>query len=620
MNYVTTVQLAKYIRTLVLSLALTGLGTTASQAANLTPDERQVCSTLRICVDIIRRHDASEFDYAVLETEFQRFGPVGRRALIDVLHSKAGNADIAKMIFKSAPLSSSERANLKNKWSLDRAEIYLPFLLDGHPLSRDFLLLSLGSDNPAVRERVRRALLDLPKTVERQPVPQTLLRPLLSALTQDPIAEAAPYLSRLNAEGSVDEFASLLGSGEVDLVFAAYEALYRKDRSTAFGSLLAEMDRVKTSDQSQAIGDMLLRRHANRPDGFYLKFANDMSGDQARSVPARASGLHAVLISNPDVMPEFTFARAEALRFLVKGQPFVVQDKYLSVLKRMKAEQELNLIWKIASEEKWINRDRIAEAFNGLKSQDRIIGELIRADDFRTFAAGVTQAKPLHTALLRGKINHPIKAIQDLARKTIRLPPNPRNAAPCIISKFDAKDWLNQMPFFDSAWLKADNNSRVVLDRKYLTSAHPSQTGWLAGYHLQKRGAASAQTGAALLHFDNKTGEFGRVGDFSGPIAILPDRLLKLGQSTNRFWVIDQWRGGSTDISAYSVDLSSGFPTIKHLGAIPNSARDFSVAPNGDLLMNFKGGTQAPIRMSPRGDISLACRSLQPVTAAPAPN
>jgi len=318
-------------------------------------------------------------------------------------------------------------------------------------------------------------VLDLPKTVERQPVPQTLLRPLLSALTQDPIAEAAPYLSRLNAEGSVDEFASLLGSGEVDLVFAAYEALYRKDRSTAFGSLLAEMDRVKTSDQSQAIGDMLLRRHANRPDGFYLKFANDMSGDQARSVPARASGLHAVLISNPDVMPEFTFARAEALRFLVKGQPFVVQDKYLSVLKRMKAEQELNLIWKIASEEKWINRDRIAEAFNGLKS--------------------------------------------------------------------DAKDWLNQMPFFDSAWLKADNNSRVVLDRKY-----------------------------------------------------------------------------STDISAYSVDLSSGFPTIKHLGAIPNSARDFSVAPNGDLLMNFKGGTQAPIRMSPRGDISLACRSLQPVTAAPAPN
>ena len=298
----------------------------------------------------------------------------------------------------------------------------------------------------------------------------------------------------------------------------------------------------------------------------------------------------------------------------------MTQNKYLPHLTRLKAEPELSLIWKIASEEKWVNRDKIAAAFAGLQSQDRVIADLIRADDFRSFSAGAMQAKPNQAALLRSKINHPVKDIRDLARKKLKLPAAKADTSKCIISKFDAKDKMDQMPFFELAWMTADNKARVALERKYLTAAYPGKTGWLAGYNLQKPGVKSLHTGADLVYFDSKTGDFVRVGNFSGPLAILPDRLLKPGERTNRFWVIDQWGGDSADISVYSLELTADAPRIRHLGMVPKSARDFAVSPNGDLLMQFEDKGQTPIRMSPRGEITLACRPLQSVTATPAPN
>jgi len=38
-----------------------------AQPYELTAKERQVCASLKTCLDIIRRHDASEFDYAVID-------------------------------------------------------------------------------------------------------------------------------------------------------------------------------------------------------------------------------------------------------------------------------------------------------------------------------------------------------------------------------------------------------------------------------------------------------------------------------------------------------------------------------------------------------------------------
>jgi len=51
------VSVSSYIKTFSVALGLTLAGAASVQAAQLTPEERQICDSLRMCVDIIRRHD-----------------------------------------------------------------------------------------------------------------------------------------------------------------------------------------------------------------------------------------------------------------------------------------------------------------------------------------------------------------------------------------------------------------------------------------------------------------------------------------------------------------------------------------------------------------------------------
>jgi len=609
-----------YIKATALSLLISSLSASTAQAANLTPKESRVCPSLRVCIDVIRRHDATEFDYNVLEEQFRQFGPSGREALFDVLDSKAGNADIARMMSRLGPLSMSERSRIKKKWTQETSANYLPLLLDGHPFSRDLLLLSLGSDQVFVREASRQALIRLPKAVQNQPLSHSLRAPLLAALARDPIAEAAPYLARLNADGQQEKFAELLRSADSSIVSGAYAALYRNSPSQAFSLLLSEMGRATSSEQSQAIGEMLLRRHAGRQDGFYLKFARDISGDMTRPISARASGFHAVMSASDFEIPEFTQERAEALAFLIKGQPFITQEKYLPFLKRAKAERELNFIWNIAQREKWINRDQISKFFEGKDSESKVISDLIMSDDFRSFRAGVMQAKLEHKNLIRAQMDHAIKPIAQLAHQKLGLPVKRYPNNTCWISQFDSQDMLNQMPFFNKGWATIKNQARVALDREFLTAAHPSKMGWLAGYNLDFVKSGSTFFGGGVVHFSNKTGDFKQVGKFLGPLAILPDRALRLGQTTETFWIIDHWKSESSDVSAYLVDVSAPTSKISHLGALPNTANRFSVAPNGDLLIGFNSETQAPIRLTQTGDLSRACSAPRRAPQVSAPN
>jgi len=305
---------------------------------------------------------------------------------------------------------------------------------------------------------------------------------------------------------------------------------------------------------------------------------------------------------------------------LVRSQPFITEEKYLPFLKHVKAEREFNLIWSIAQQEKWINRDKISVFYMNEKNENEVIRHLIEADDFRSFRAGIQRAKPIHNNLVRMKADHAIKEIADLARKKSKLLPKGLPKFPCQISRFDANDWRNQMPFFDTAWMVTPDGARVSLDRKYLTAAHPSTSGWLAGYNLEIGKPRSILRGGTLVHFDNKTGDFDPIGHFSGPTVILPDRTLKLGQTTDRFWVIENWGTETSDVSAFFLNLAGPQPQITHMGALPPRAQNFTVAPNGDLLMRFETEKQVPIRLKPTGHLLQACAATRPTANSPAPN
>ena len=600
----------------MLSISLLGLSATALQARDLTPQEQSVCRSLKTCMDIASRHTASEFDYDVLGLEFRRFGLKGRQALFSLLESEDGHADVATLISKQGPLTPVERQTVAKIWTPERAQIYLPLFFDGHPMSRDLLLQSLGHPNADVREQVRSALNRLPNEARRAPISPSVGPVLLPALQKDPIREAAPYLNRLNAAGHERDFIALLGSGDRDIVTAAYNALYRNSPSKAFNGLLAEMGRIETAAQARAIGQMLALRHKARADGFYHKFASEMSGDLKLPVLARASGLHAVLTIADRPFPDLTPARLAALSALVEGQPFVVQDQYLAYLQKAKAQAALSHIWKVAQSENWINRDRIAEFYKTHSAYDGIISTLIRSNDIRTFSAGLREAKPSHRKLIQHQIDHPVNPIALAARNYLKLPAATARNQTCPIGLFDLEDMRVQMPFFESGWMVSDSKARVSLPRAQLTTAHPTATGWLAGYNLSTPKVRSAQSGGTLLHYENKSGAFKTIGDFSGLLAILPGRTLKLGETTKSFWIVDLWGPDARNVSAYRLDLSGDGPQINHIGAIPNSAQGFAVYPNGDLIIVFDDKNQLPIKLSKTGAMSLYC-SNRPSGIAP---
>ena len=590
-----------------------------AQPYELTAKERQVCASLKTCLDIIRRHDASEFDYAVIEDELRRFGPKTQNALFDILKSDSGHADIAKLITALGPLSPQLRQNLQRNWSPEKAQVYLPLLKDANRLSRDLLLRSLAHPSADVREQARIALLRLPENVRRLPVSDSLTDPLLAALQFDPIGEAAPYLSRLNSLNKETQFALLLRSGQADIVSAAYASLYRNSPSRAFNLLLAEMERLETPAQSRAIGQMLARRNQARPDGFYLKFATDMSGDPKLPPRARAAGLHALMAMKPQSFPNLSPARAEALSFLIKGQPFIVQDKYLPFLKAAGADRAMGLIWKIAKSENWINLDRIALFYSGHSAYDEVIKTLLQSNTQRSFTQGLSLAKPSYNAVIKSRINAPITSIANAARRRLRLPALSKTAQNCQFKAFDLKDMRNQMPFFDEGWMVTDNQARISLKRSYMTSAHPTRTGWLAGYDVENSRARLAQTGGTLLHYDNQSGLAQEIAGFTAPMAVLPDRALRLGDTTSRFWIIDRWGGDSLDVSAYRLDLTQGKPRIDHVVALPYNPKDLAVAGNGDLFVNFADKAQPAIRVSSSGQMRLACAALPTSPPARAP-
>ncbi len=607
------------IKAVLLAFAVFTLGVSSTQARDLTSKESTVCASLKACLDITRRHDASEFDYSVLETEFRRFGPRSQVALLDVLKTDDGQADIATLISALGSLTPQMRQKIQSDWSPEKAQSYLPLLKDGHPMSRDLLLLSLGHANADVREDVRIALLMLPETVKRAPVSDSLTDPLLAALKIDPIDVAAPYLSRLSAAGKEDDFAALLRSGEAEIVSAAYAALYRNSPSRAFNLLLAEMEAIQSPAQSRAIGQMLAMRHAARPDGFYLKFARDMSGDEKLSTSARASGLHGLILMKPESFAELTSERAEALSYLTKGQPFAVQNYYLPYLQDVEAVQALGLIWEIAALENWINLDRIAAFYSDHSAYDEVITALLQSNDRRSFTAGLALAKPLHEPLVRDRLNDPVVSIANAARQNLGLEAQNAKLPSCQIKPFDVADIRAQMPFFDEGWMVADNKARVTLSRSFLTSAHPTRTGWLAAYDLEKPNARSVHSGGAVLQYDNLSGASDTVGAFTAPLAILPNRPLRLGETTSQFWVIDGSGGDSFDISAYTLNVAGNIPNIRHIGRLPYKTKGYSVALNGDLLITFFDDDQPPLRLSKSGSMSLACAQQLPSNMSRAP-
>jgi len=91
----------------------------------------------------------------------------------------------------------------------------------------------------------------------------------------------------------------LLKSDDGPSLSAAYKKLHAENSESAFKALVATLYSLKDTqkDEALALSVMLRERHADRDDGFYLKFAKDLTEDSEMSLMGRLAGFDAVMQS-----------------------------------------------------------------------------------------------------------------------------------------------------------------------------------------------------------------------------------------------------------------------------------------------------------------------------------
>jgi len=621
-------------RHVFIGAALAGLTAQPAIAGSLTRGEQTVCQSLLMCMDIVTRHDATEFDYAVLTEEFRRFGPKGRAALLDGLNGAKATPDMAILLAETGPPSAEEFEVIDKMWAGPKAALVTPLLQDITLANRNRWVAGLSHPDESVRVFSRR-LYRMDDALMAAPFSAEQISIILKDMSGSPSGLNAALLSKLPAAGHEAEFEALLLKGfNFAVLNSAYEGLYRNNPSKAFQALMIAMRSAETPQQIGNLGGLIAYRHQNRPDGFYGKFAVELSGDPKAPPQARAVALDAwfkVMAEKQTSrsalapLPEMTPQRREALNvLLIKGAADV--DSYARVLDEINSpiiQPAIDQIWRYAERQNLVSRVSILNAALDTPLEDLALQDALTSRDKSLLLAGmkVAQTKPQFLTSIQRLEDHPLVAVAVAARLAQQgrfkgeggggaffdaKQSAFQAAARCRLNAFDIQDLVNQMPFFDAAPVNTTDAWVKRVTRKKLNAAHPTKSGWLAAYYQ------GAQNGA-LVYFDNQTGEGKRVGNFRSPFAILPDRPLRLGERTDTFWIVDSAGHMGDRQDLYQLKITGDNFDVRRVVELPDDPRAVSLTNNGDILVSFdfdeRRDVQPPLRITSDGQIFLACRS-----------
>lgn len=617
---------------LTLGLALCGLSLQSAIAKPLTKAEHSVCQSLRHCVDIVERHDASEYDYDVLMEEFRRFGPKGRQAVLHILNAPNAHSDMARLLLSGGPLTAAETARIDAIWSGPNAALVRPLFQEMTLANRDRWIAGLTHSDETVR-RFSRRLYQMDAPLMRAPLTTQQSSIILSDMIENSQAQNGTYLSHISAAGHEAEFENLLLSGATfSIVAAAYDGLYKQNPAKAFQSLLTAMRSAQTARQITNLGDMIAHRHSQRADGFYAKFAVDFSNEAEEPSIARAVALQAwfavmrdshKITSKRPALPVMNERRLEALQLLLERGTTNVETyaNVLDVTNNPSVQPAIDLLWAFSQHQNHEAQPAIFRAALDTPLEKVALQAALASDDYLLVleAIAAAQARPDYAAKIAALQNHAILDIgvaATLARQGkykggqskdqfLQLTRAAyKNAPQCNIAAFDIQDLVTQMPFFDDAPVKSEDEWVRRVTRKQLNAAHPTPKGWLAAYDQ------GAQNGA-LVYFDNQSGEGRRVVDFRSPFAILPERPLKIGDSTNRFWIVDTAGHRGSRQSLYQLIMTENGFDVRRVTELPDTPTQVGLTETGEVIIGFEKSNQTPVqpplRISADGRVSSAC-------------
>jgi len=606
-------------------------------------DNYQACQSLKHCIDIIRRHDRSQFDFDILAQNFSRFGVNGHAALLAMAKTATPDMqpralDIIARAYWVHTLSQQQE--IAALWPSQSPEILSKIFTQN--ISQAYLnavLETLSHDNEKIAQ------------LSRQLIKQSLAQNIgfaprtdqFAAISQGAIIYPNPALITLLEHYPPTQtrpvFQKLLRSGDKAATAAAYRALYKDDPQFAFDSLLATLFDLTDGDIAAAIaiGAMLNTRHKTREDGFYMIFAGDIARDPNMGPAGQAAGFHALFMqSTPDILPSPQQPHFNSFKVLINSFDHIPKPYQRNVFRIKGGDKDpwLTAMWpKIAKSHKSDSFDFIIRLGRETSPAARAIVDAAAKDtvDYNIKSAGLIaqayQDSSKERTIMDTMINHdpimPIRAAAAVARDIYRQKPASLTARKarqlmatkqqkiwdsiqndCSVNPDDFKITAEQMPFFDSPV--------AGLTRPYLATAYPVNTGWLAGYNRPQIDPKNRRRGALVYYdYDDPHGDILQ----DTPIqAIIPVITPPLGQFASAFWIIT----GGSDITPQQSRLyhykktERGFQSRLHL-ILPGKPSAISVSNRNDITIAFNAEGQSantvnpPLTLNLKGDVKRTC-------------
>lgn len=601
------------------------------------PNESIVCKNVRHCVDIVARHAPDSFDYAVLNGEFQRLGPKGKAALLNMLASKdetdmrRAQAVLAK---GRVLLTPDEQRKVAALWPRGDVETHAKIMKSAlSPLMRARLINTLSDTNPQVRKLSRSLLAQTVAMKMDFPLKPDDYGKIARALLEDPTPALVTLMANFEPAKTAPVFTRLLGSKDGPTLAAAYEQLYIQDPESAFKALVATLYPLK-EDQAEtafALSYVLRQRHESREDGFYLKFAKDLAEDSEMSLMGRVAGFDAIMQSQDAPLLSDPNKYYEVLT-LALNKHDVLPIGYLRNMPRQAAEKSdmwLGAYWahiRPQITEQKLDFIRLVGGFETDAAKNILIEALGEQGDWRIIqAAALPLGRMGHAAAstkLKELSDHPIMAVQIASLtaldgiQTGKMTGRPAfwrkkltsQSGYCSAALKDFKDEAKGLPFFDLV----DLDFKAAGDkRRFVSVIAPTKDGYIVGFN-------AGRNGGDLRYYDNLSGDSlalkSKLSESTGNItAIMPVTPAPLGQYAKAFWIVAEDAGPTDQAKLYRLSEAEGDFQIRYQAELPHRVSAFAPQPNGDIFMSFykKGAkptdVNPPLILSPNGAIRRAC-------------
>ena len=633
---------------LILGLAVSGAvtfgnGEAAAQAANrLSPAETQLCATLQQCLDILDRHGPDEFDYHVLQKAILKMGPSGKSALFRRLSSKdekvvtrvqtllSNGSIIYEPQYQTQIAALWPRGDLKAHAAMMRAN------LSPAVMSRAIETLSHVDDDIQAQSR---SIIDVAAKLNISPIlNQTDYGRLAKAAIAAPSPAMVTLLKNAPAQTSEPILTRILRSSDGPSVIAAYEALFAHDPKTAFQTLVGTFYDLKDTEAQTALAlaTLLRRRHEDRADGFYLKFASDIAKDPKMSAMGRMAGFDAVMghkDNKADILTNSPLMVENLKTALANYDDLpLAYAKNLYNVAKDNPQAWVNVMWAKLKSDPY-KHPQTADAFFSqltklpiLVTQDSVNQAFKDTGDFGllilAIKTAVAQKDKTRLAQIEKFKAHPIsdvrayatlavtalKAGSGLDAGKIGATMNKENKSTkiCRATPTDFRKEAQQLPFFD---LKSKFVQSVRPLRTYVQTAAPTLSGWLVGY-------AAKDAGGDLQFYNNTSGNgvslLGKT-ELTNVSAILPVIPQALGQYASEFWAVvsDGAYKGRAAIYRLS-EVGNNYRIIRH-AQLPSGPAQITQHANGDVFMSFYDDTDKsyvphpPLIVSKTGNLRRAC-------------